>query len=237
MQNRKRNILCTKELDADLLHLAAEAGIYIHCIPFIETAALPEAILKTQLAPFSGMPVWVVFTSANAVSSVARLDIDGSQWHVYCINGLTQKTVKHAFPRAIIEAVAANGKSLAEKILNQHSGHDNVLFCCGDRRRNEVPETLTAAGIPIKEVVVYNTVLKPVVVSDNYDAYVFFSPSGVESFLKCNNLPKDATIFTIGETTAACLKDITKNVIISEEPDTAFLIKKMISHFTIDTAI
>jgi uroporphyrinogen-III synthase len=237
MQNRQRKILCTKELTADLLQLAAEAGLYIDCIPFIETAALPEAVLKTKLAPFSGTPVSVVFTSANAVNSVARLGIDGGQWHVYCISGLTQKTVEHAFPQATIAAVATNGKSLAEKMLNEGGKHNKVLFCCGDRRRNEVPEMLAAAGVAVEEVVVYNTVLKPVTVSDNYDGYVFFSPSGVESFLNYNDLPKDATVFTIGETTAACLKDIAGKIIISEQPDTAFLIKKMISHFTIDTAI
>lgn len=229
--------MCTKELAADLLQLAAAEHIYIDCIPFIETKALPEAILKTKLAPFSGSPVSVVFTSANAVNSVASLDIDTSHWRVYCISGLTQKTVEHAFPQATIASVAMNGKALAEEMLREGGRHDKVLFCCGDRRRHELPAMLTAAGVDINEVVVYNTILKPVTVSEDYDGYIFFSPSGVESFLKCSHLPKETTVFAIGETTAACLADITEKIIISEIPDTAFLIKKMISHFMIGTAI
>jgi uroporphyrinogen-III synthase len=226
--------LCTKELAADLLQAAAEQGIYIDCVPFIEMQALPESVLQTQLAAFSGSSVSVVFTSANAVASVARLGLDSSNWCIYCINGLTWKKVEQTFPKATIAGVATDGKSLAETMLHDPQHLNKVLFCCGNRRRNELPAMLKAAGIDVTEVVVYNTVLRPVVVSEDYEGYIFFSPSGVESFLTFNQLQKDAIVFAIGETTAASLKDITEKIVISEVPDTAFLIKKMISHFTID---
>jgi len=234
MQNRGKKILCTKEVDVDLLRLAADEGISIDCISFIETVALPEAILRSQLFPFSGLPISVVFTSANAVNSIASLGIDGSRWRIYYISGLTQRTVEHVFPKAAIAAAATNGKDLAVRILNDDSRDDKVLFCCGDRRRDEVPAMLAAAGIDIKEVVVYKTVLKPVAVSQDYEGYIFFSPSGVESFFDCNDMKQDATVFAIGETTAACLRERVKDVVVSEIPDTAFLIRKMISHYTAD---
>ena len=52
---------------------------------------------------------------------------------------------------------------------------------------------------------------------ENVDAILFFSPSGVESYLKDNKI-KNEICFCIGETTASALENKTKNIIIAEQP-------------------
>ena len=57
----------------------------------------------------------------------------------------------------------------------------------------------------------------------NFDAVLFYSPSGVESYLQNNSL-EDCTSFAIGETTAQSLKKYTDNIITATQPTIEHLI-------------
>jgi uroporphyrinogen-III synthase len=64
---------------------------------------------------------------------------------------------------------------------------------------------------------VYNTLLTPQKISGTFDGIIFYSPSGVESFLKVNKMTKQ-TCFCIGTTTAEALENATDNVVIANQP-------------------
>ena len=65
----------------------------------------------------------------------------------------------------------------------------------------------------------------------NYDAVLFYSPSGVESYLQNNSL-EHSTSFAIGETTAQSLKKYTDNIITATQPTIEHLIAAVRKHTT-----
>jgi uroporphyrinogen-III synthase len=94
-----------------------------------------------------------------------------------------------------------------------------------------LPENLTKHGIHLTELIVYETRLTPVHLEEQPDAVLFFSPTAVKSFFSLNELSPGATAFAMGTTTAATLKQFTKNpVIISTESDKAFVLKTALEY-------
>jgi uroporphyrinogen-III synthase len=104
-----------------------------------------------------------------------------------------------------------------------------VIFFCGNLRRNELPDALRTKGIEVKEVIVYKTSLVPVSINKRYDAVLFFSPSAAESFFSKNSVPRNTALFVMGETTAVSIKKYSTNPIITgDEPDKNKLISQAI---------
>ena len=50
--------------------------------------------------------------------------------------------------------------SLSKKII-KNSSIKNVIFFCGDKRRDELPENLIKNGINVEEIIVYKTMETP----------------------------------------------------------------------------
>ena len=123
----------------------------------------------------------------------------------------------------------SNAKSLAKLILNEKE--NEVLFICGSRRRDELPNLLKKEGVNVKELIVYETkFLNKNVNLHGIDALVFMSPSSVMAYAE-NNEFKDLSIFAIGTTTAQTLKDLNQEVIISCQANINSLINTIKKHF------
>ncbi len=131
---------------------------------------------------------------------------------VYCLNGATKKVVEK-LKNITITATADNAAALAQKMVNNYSIF-NVSFFCGNIKRNELLQRLRENLITVKETVVYETILTPKKIENNYDAILFFSPSAVKSFFSVNELVGKIIFFCIGQTTANELKGFTQNQII-----------------------
>lgn len=86
-----------------------------------------------------------------------------------------------------------------------------LLFLCGNRRRDDLPEGLRAAGVAFEELVVYETRARedlslPPPAEGRW--LVFFSPSGLEAVRRAKRGPLSAyRCAAIGPTTAASLKE------------------------------
>lgn len=172
----------------------------------------------------------VVFTSVHAVEAVGRRLADIPDLRIYCIGGATREAVAGTFGDASIAGSAGSAGELADLICRR--GERGVLFFCGDRRRDELPEMLTGAGIRVDERVVYRTRLTPRRVERDYAGIAFFSPSAVESFFSVNTIGAAVTLFAIGATTAAAIHDRCSNRVLTvERPDKEVLIKRMMDHF------
>jgi uroporphyrinogen-III synthase len=108
-----------------------------------------------------------------------------------------------------------------------------IVFFCGNQRRDLLPVQLKKNGIDVEELIVYKTIEKPQTVSKKYDGILFFSPSGVRSFFSKNELKKQTIIFAIGKTTAEEVNIFSKNkTMISEYPDAEKLITSVIKYFS-----
>lgn len=86
-----------------------------------------------------------------------------------------------------------------------------LLFLCGNRRRDDLPDGLRDAGIPFEELVVYQTRARtdlslPPPGDETWLA--FFSPSGLEAVRRADTGPLDEyRCAAIGPTTASALEE------------------------------
>jgi uroporphyrinogen-III synthase len=232
MQANKFYILSTKELNHDLIEQAAVKGIQIDCIPFIQVKPIVADVALEKVKPLNGKKVTAVFTSVYGVHAVASAKPDVSLWEIYCLSGATKSAVEKSFSSVNIKSVAENALALAHHIVEDKV--EDVYFFCGNARREELPDFLKKNKVKVQEMVMYQTHITSVELHREYDGIVFFSPSGVESFLLENKVPVKAILFAIGNTTAACLQHLPNQLIIGEKPDPKILIQKIIGRFRAD---
>ena len=171
----------------------------------------------------------LIFTSQNAVQSVL-LHSKCEQLktkNVFCV-GLKTKILlsENGFN---VDVYTGYAEDLAEIITLIHSS-DSFTFFSGNLRRETLPKALKEANIEFNEIKVYETTLTPQKIKGSFDALLFFSPSGVESYLKDNSIKKESC-FCIGDTTASSLLKITKNIIIPENPTIEDVIEECINEF------
>jgi uroporphyrinogen-III synthase len=232
MQNRI-HILCTRPLNDTLTGEAKQAGIDIDELSFIETEPIQSIAVQQEIEQALLQTTTVVFTSMNAAEAVAFYQEEiQPTWEIYCIGTTTKKLVEKYFGKEKIAGTANDAASLAELIAADRFT-DEVIFFCGDQRRDELPAILTSHDIEVNEIVVYQTIAVPHKIDKVYHGILFFSPSAVASFFQINKLPATTILFAIGNTTASEIKKYTNNtIIISDEPGKENLVSKMIEYFT-----
>ncbi len=226
-------VLCTRPLPDSLLLEAIAAGISVECMPFIETEAMAGVEVQQEIENALLQTATVVFTSMNAVEVVAG-ELEGQQpdWQIYCIGAATRRLVAEHFGVQCLAGTAPDAAQLAELIIEEEQTEE-VIFFCGDQRRDELPAILRNAGIEVDEITVYQTVELPHKLTKAYAAVLFFSPSAVRSFFRFNQLPPSSVAFAIGATTAAEIRKYSQvRIEISSEPSKEELIGQMIAWFT-----
>lgn len=175
----------------------------------------------------------LIFTSQNAVHSVLsnpkseELIPKLREKNVYCV-GLKTKTLLEENGFNVV-AYTGYASDLAE-IISLIYSNESYTFFSGNLRRDTLPEALKENGIKFNEIQVYETTLQPQKLKANPEAILFFSPSGVESYLKDNTINKQLC-FCIGETTAEALHKTTKNIIIADQPTIENVIEDVIQEY------
>lgn len=233
MQQNNIEILCTRPLTAALVEEAAAAGIAVDEIAFIETESIVSVEVQQEIELVSTEMATVVFTSMNAVDAVTGF-LDGHQpeWLIYCMGTATARLIRAYFGEERIAGTANDASALAELIAEDRFT-DEVVFFCGDQRRDELPGILKQHDIGVNEIVVYQTIEIPHKITKDYFGILFFSPSAVRSFFKVNKVSEKTILFAIGNTTAAEIKKFSSNkIIISDEPGKENLVAKMIEYYT-----
>lgn len=226
------NILCTRPIDAALADKAKRSNILIDVMSFIDTHPRQDIETQQEIEWVSTEHAIVVFTSMNAVDAVTDM-LDGyiPEWRIYCMGHATQQQVASYFGEHAIAGTADSAAHLAEEII-ENEEPDEVIFFCGNRRRDELPSRLRKEKIEVTEIEVYETILLPRKVEKAYDGVLFFSPSAVESFFTDNNLPAAAVVFAIGETTAQAVKQYCSNkIIIAQQPGKDALLAQVTDYF------
>ncbi|AVR44905.1 uroporphyrinogen-III synthase [Christiangramia fulva] len=165
-----------------------------------------------------------IFTSKNAVKAILKKNLKIE--NCFCVGEKTAALLeKNGFSICEIDD---NSKSLAEKLKENHK-NEQFTFFCGNRRRDELPKILKENGIPLEEIEVYKTSLAHKKFNSAFDGILFFSPSGVQSFVSENEI--EGVAFCIGETTASEAKKYTKNIEIANQPGIENVIAKCVSYF------
>ncbi len=231
MQAKRKHILSTGLLD-EMLVEQISAAHEIDVVPFISIEPIVSEETEQEVKAVTKNAGYVVFTSSNAVASVAAMLGDMPvNWEIFSVEGITSKAVADHFGEDRLIGTAYAGKELADEILKREEVRE-VIFFCGDQRRDELPERLRAKGLQVKEVVVYKTVATPVLLERRYDAVLFFSPSAVHSFFEKNTLADETVCFAIGDTTANTIKNIVNNkVVIAHPPLKERVVDLVLEHY------
>lgn len=187
--------------------------------------------IKTQSQPFqlSEINDNLIFTSQNAVQSflLDPKSEDLKTKNVFCV-GLKTKIMLSESGFNVI-AYTGYAEDLAEIITLIYSS-ESYTFFSGNLRRETLPKALKDAKIKFNEIQVYETTLTPQKIKSPVEAILFFSPSGIESYLKENKI-KNETCFCIGTTTASALEGITKNIVVADQPTIEDVIEEVIAEY------
>jgi len=215
-------ILSTKKLLPNQKQFLLNAGFSVVEADFITT--------KTSDFELKNVNEILIFTSQNGVQSILQHPKceELKSKKVFCV-GLKTKALleENGFK---VEAYTGYAADLAE-IITLVYPNESYTFFSGNLRRDTLPEALTEAGITFNEIEVYQTLLTPEKIDSKVDGILFYSPSGVESYLKKNKISKEIA-FCIGETTAEAASQFgIKNIIIANQPTVENTIIQCINEF------
>jgi len=225
-------VLSTVDLDQSLIAHALEHGVEIDAVSFIQVDPVKDDNLREELEEMSKLQLTAVFTSANAINAISEtLQSCKPNWNVYCIGNATKKAVLQYFDASCIKGTANDGAALADII--EANGILEVVFFCGDKRLDALPDFLYQHEITVHEIVVYKTKETPVAVKKHYQGVMFFSPNGVNSFFSVNNVAPQTTLFAIGHTTEGAVRTkADKNtIVVSDTPSKEEMVQKVIEYF------
>lgn len=227
------SILCTRPVKPTLVDEAVENGIQLEVIPVIDTEPIQDIDIQQEVEQTALQYATVVFTSMNAVESViTMLDHQVPEWNIYCMGNTTAQIIREYFGETSIAGTGLDASDLAEAII-EAGETEEVVFFCGDQRRDELPGKLNHAGITVNEVIVYRTIPLHKKIEKEYQAILFFSPSAVDSYFKLNKAAEQTVFFAIGQTTAMAIKKYSNNkTIIANTPGKDELVRKAIYHFS-----
>ncbi|KQW96180.1 uroporphyrinogen-III synthase [Flavobacterium sp. Root420] len=215
-------ILSTKKLSGEQKQALTNANIEVTDTDFIQT--------QNKSFELKDLNENLIFTSQNAVHSILSHPKaeELKSKNVFCV-GLKTKILLSESGFNVV-AYTGYASDLAE-IITLIYRNESFTFFSGNLRRETLPQALKDAEVKFNEIQVYDTSLTPQKIKTAVDAILFFSPSGVESYLKDHTIKKE-TCFCIGETTAEALHKITKNIIIADQPTVEDVIEDVIVEYS-----
>lgn len=214
-------ILSTKKLLPHQKQRLLNAGLRIVEADFIN--------IEYRDADMTGLKSHLIFTSQNAVKSIVQHKnaaiLKGKP--CFCVGKKTKSLLEQNHFEVVAQTDHAS--DLASVIVEKYAWFGFTFFS-GNLRRGDLPETLSENHIDFNEIEVYNTRLTPHKIKTPVEGILFFSPSGVRSYLEQNKIKNEAC-FCIGITTADALKDVTKNIAIANTPNIESVIVQVIKQF------
>lgn len=197
-------ILSTKILTQDQKQILKEVSIDLIEYPAIKIDFLPfdEDIIADN----------AIITSQNAAKAI--IDKKILIKNCYCVGDKTTAFLEENGQN--VKKTKQNASELAH-FISKNLKNDRFWYFCNNLKRDELPSLLKANQIQLQEVEVYKTSLNFEKIEPSFDGILFFSPSGIESFTKHNNLDQKHA-FCIGNTTAEAVKKYTNQIHIASKP-------------------
>ncbi|HBK82417.1 MAG TPA: uroporphyrinogen-III synthase [Flavobacterium sp.] len=218
-------ILSTKKLQINQKQILLDAGFSVVEADFI-------AIQQKEIA-FYKINQNLIFTSQHSVLSLMSNSnfTEHAAWlkqkNVFCVGIKTKELLESSGFNVI--AYTDYAADLA-KIITLLYGKEKFTFFSGNLRRDTLPHALQNASVDFNEMEIYDTLITPHKIQGSFNGILFFSPSGVESYLKHNKISRE-TCFCIGTTTAEALQEITDKIILADQPTVENVIIQCVSHY------
>ena len=212
-------VLSTRNLNKTQKSLLEEAGIRAECYD-----ALHISLISTHVP--SGFKKFI-FTSKNGVKGYLK-NLNSLQPSkeitCYCVG---EKTLSYLEENGLYVAKMANNAEELADFLIKNDEKEPFLIFAGNRNRPELRDGFTKNHIPFSEVQVYETDLNPRKFDKAFQYILFFSPSGVQSFLQANS-PEGALALCIGETSAREARKHFSRVLTAEKPTVDAVLHRLI---------
>lgn len=228
MQN---TLLVTKSISASQEKTLQEAGFLVVSYDAIQIKYL-DFELPSSLKN-------IIFTSQNAVKSFLKKTSFHELGAVtcFCVGEKTKAFIEENGQKVM--KMTEYASELADFIVKNHK-NETFHFFCGNIRSDVLPSELKEAKTPLFEIKTYKTTLNSRHFDQKWDGILFFSPSGVRSFMEgfkkasMNMQSLQTTIaFCIGTTTASEAKKYNFNSMIAATTTVESVIEKTIDTFTI----
>lgn len=222
-----KTILSTKLLTPDQKKILTDTGIHLK-----EYESIKIHFKEFELTEDYD---YYIFTSQNAVKGFLKHKLDfykekDQALECFCVGEKTKLLLEQNGQKVL--KTSQNASDLGH-FISKYYKNESFLFFCGNRRINDLPDILLNAKIRFEEIEVYQTDLKPHHFSEPFDGVLFFSPSGVKSFISVNGLGT-STVFCIGDTTAREAAKYADSLVVADTPSVESLMKKVILHYNLN---
>lgn len=215
-------ILSTKKLKSNQKNFLLNAGFSVIEADFIKISLLPFQ-LKSH-------PTLLLLTSQNAVESVLNNEKSAILKTIpaICVGIKTKQLLEtNGFKVLAMEEYAQRLVPIIQKDFSK----EHIAFFAGNLRREVLPKAMQEKNILFDEYLVYQNNETPVKIESKIDGLLFYSPSGVKSYLKQNTIDNQMC-FCIGTTTADALQGVTKNVVIANKQTIENVIIQCINYYS-----
>jgi uroporphyrinogen-III synthase len=219
-------IISTKSLSINLLLSLDYRLISMLSLDFIKIT--PLSFNKKDILNSSNH--WII-SSKNSINLLLKTynTEELKQISFYCVGDKTAKIITDN--QLSLVTCSSSSASLAENIIKNYST-TNFTFICGEMRRNELERILKNRKIQLNEFNIYSTTLSPSEIRlYPTDGILFFSPSGIKSYVLKNAITTE-TLFCIGNTTATEAKKHSTNIIIAKNQTIESVIESVKKHYT-----
>jgi uroporphyrinogen-III synthase len=222
-----KTILSTKLLTPDQKEILTDAGFHL-----TEYEAIKIHFNEFELT--EGFD-YFIFTSQNAVRAFLKHKLNFYKEKelalgCFCVGEKTKLLLEQNGQKVL--KTTQNASDLGH-FISKYYKNESFLFFCGNRRINDLPDILLNNEIRFEEIEVYQTILKPHHFSEPFDGVLFYSPSGVKSFISENGLGT-STVFCIGDTTAREAEKYADSIVVADTPSVENLMKKVILHYNLN---
>ncbi len=218
----KNQIYSTKKLsDAQKNSLPSSIGVNDSDFIKIRFNRIAPKLVKSEIEN-------VIITSQNGVEAILNsFTKDELNFkNIFCVGRRTKRLIEKRIGR--VAHVTKNAKLLAE-YLSKELETKEVTYFCSDLRLDILPAYLQTNDIVVNQIEAYKTMFSPDKINDNVAGVLFYSPSGIESYLEKNNTDKIA--FCIGETTAKEARKHFDNVQVANMPSVDSVLELVENHF------
>jgi uroporphyrinogen-III synthase len=212
-------ILATKKLTQNQKQYLLNAGFKVIDEDFIHIQPIAFEIKNTNDI--------LIFTSQNAVLNVLNYKNEFIHKPTICVGEKTKNILlENGFSVVCFQFEA---EELIRSIENEYM-NKSFTFFCGTSRLNTIPDFLNEKSITHQIIEVYETIETPVKIAPKMDGILFFSPSGVSSYIKEHKITNEIC-FCIGTTTAKAVEAYSKNIVIANQPSFENVIIQCIHYF------
>jgi uroporphyrinogen-III synthase len=220
---KKINILSTKELastQTDLFN--KDIGVEMSDFITVRYNRLKPNLLKNSIEN-------VVITSQDGLDALLQ-NFSQSELlfkNIFCVGRRTKRKIERQISK--VTHVENTAKELGQYLIKQ-KGIEEVTYFCGNNKNDDLTNVLTQNNITVNAIEVFRTLLNQRKFDKKFDGILFYSPSGIESYL-VDNKNKDAVAFCIGASTDVAARKHFKKVEVAKLPTIESLIKMVNDYY------